>query len=141
MDPVPIGEAARLLKINTSALRYYEEIGLVRPAARVGGRRTYGRAELRRLAFVQMAQELGFSLEVIAEVLDQPGGRWHEAIDAQIARLEVLIEQARRAQDFLVHARECTTANPVQECTTLAHVLDRRVDGLTLDEIAKEHHP
>ncbi|MEO3861057.1 MerR family transcriptional regulator [Acrocarpospora sp. B8E8] len=142
MNLISIGEAARLLRINTSALRYYEEIGLVHPAARVGGRRTYGRTELRRLAFVQMAQELGFSLDVIAEVLDQPGERWRQAIDSQIARLELLIEKARRTQDFLLHARECTTPNPVQKCTTLAGVLDRRVDnGLTLDEIAEVHHP
>ena len=51
MELVPIGEAARMLKVNASALRYYEERGLVKPACRVNGRRMYGRAELRRLAF------------------------------------------------------------------------------------------
>ncbi|MER6008568.1 MerR family transcriptional regulator [Nonomuraea angiospora] len=50
MELISIGEAARRLRLNTSALRYYEERGLVRPAARHAGRRMYGRTELRRLA-------------------------------------------------------------------------------------------
>ena len=72
MELVPIGEAARMLKVNASALRYYEERGLVKPACRVNGRRMYGRAELRRLAFVHMAQTMGFRLDVIREALDEP---------------------------------------------------------------------
>lgn len=51
--------AARRLGMRTSALRYYEQRGLVRPAGRARGQRVYGRPELRRLAFVQIAQRLG----------------------------------------------------------------------------------
>ena len=91
MELVPIGEAARMLNVNASALRYHEERGLVTPACRVGGRRMYGRAELRRLAFVQMAQRMGFSLDVIGEALDQPGERWREAIRGRLADLDELI--------------------------------------------------
>ena len=55
MQLVPIGEAARRLGVNTSALRYYEERGLVTPARRAG-RRVYGPGDLRRLAFIQVLQ-------------------------------------------------------------------------------------
>lgn len=139
MDPVPIGEAARLLGVNTSALRYYEEIGLIQPYARVGGRRTYGRAELRRLAFIQMAQELGFSLDVIAQIVTQSGERWRRAIDDQATQLEIMIERARLAREFLLHARECPAPNPVQDCETLIQTLDRRLAGATFAEIAADH--
>lgn len=46
MDLVSIGEAARMVGINPSALRYYEERGLVRPAARHAGRRMYAPEQL-----------------------------------------------------------------------------------------------
>jgi Predicted transcriptional regulators len=139
MELVPIGEAARMLNVNASALRYHEERGLVTPACRVGGRRMYGRAELRRLAFVQMAQRMGFSLDVIGEALDQPGERWREAIRGRLADLDELIARARRTQAFLSHALECQAENPVQECPTLTDVLDRQLAGESLAEIADDH--
>ncbi|MGH3694213.1 MAG: MerR family transcriptional regulator [Pseudonocardiaceae bacterium] len=52
MDLISIGQAADRLGLNPSALRYYDERGLVTPAARRAGRRVYGLEELRRLAFI-----------------------------------------------------------------------------------------
>jgi DNA-binding transcriptional MerR regulator len=66
VDLIPIGEAARKLGVSASALRYYDERGLLRPAARRGGRRVYGADELRRLAFIHIAQRLGISLDTTA---------------------------------------------------------------------------
>lgn len=139
MELVPIGEAARMLGVNASALRYYEERGLVKPACRVNGRRMYGRAELRRLAFVHMARAMGFHLDAIREALDEPGERWREAIRRRIADLDELIARARRTQHFLAHALECPAEHPVQDCPTLTEVLDRQLAGESLAEIAKEH--
>jgi DNA-binding transcriptional MerR regulator len=59
MDLIPIGEAATRLGLSTSALRYYDERGLVCPHVRRGGRRMYGSEELRRLAFIKLAHQLG----------------------------------------------------------------------------------
>ncbi|MFO7250275.1 MAG: MerR family transcriptional regulator [Actinomycetes bacterium] len=139
MELVPIGEAARMLKVNASALRYYEERGLVKPACRVNGRRMYGRAELRRLAFVHMAQTMGFRLDVIREALDEPGERWREAIRRRIADLDELIARAERAKRFLAHALECPAEDPVQDCPTLTEALDRQLAGENPAEIATEH--
>src|SRR2546430_10176021 len=58
MDLVSIGDAARLLGLNTSALRYYEQRGLVRPVNRQHGRRMYDATQLRRLALIQIMQRL-----------------------------------------------------------------------------------
>ncbi len=136
---ISIGEAAERLGLATSALRYYDECGLVRPASRRRGRRMYGPAELRRLAFIQIAHRLGLGLDVVRSVLDHPSVRWRRIVNDQIAQLEALITQARFAQEFLRHALECPSEHPTRECPVMTGVLDRRVAGATLDEIVREH--
>lgn len=141
MDQVPIGAAARRLGLRTSALRYYEQRGLVRPARRVRGQRVYGRPELRRLAFVQIAQRLGIPLDTAAAVLDGPSQRWHATVTEQIAALDALISRAHDARAFLGHALACPAEHPARDCPHLTGVLDRLLDGTPLDQIADEHLP
>jgi len=74
MELVTIGEAAQILGLKTSALRYYEERGLVTPEARRSGRRMYGREQLRRLAFIQLLQRLGVSLDAASAVRETTCG-------------------------------------------------------------------
>jgi DNA-binding transcriptional MerR regulator len=138
MDLVTIGEAARRLGVNTSALRYYEERGLVTPA-RSGGRRMYGPEQLRRLAFVQAMQRLGVGLDAASAVLDQPGDRWRAVIREQITALEDLIARATGACGFLQHALDCPADHPVQECPFLIETLDRRLAGATSEQLVAEH--
>ncbi|MEQ7126706.1 MerR family transcriptional regulator [Actinopolymorpha sp. B11F2] len=139
MDLLPIGEAAKSLGMNASALRYYDEKGLVRPAARQGGRRMYGSEELRRLAFIQIMQRLGVSLDAASAVLDEPSDHWREVVREQIEVLEHLIAQARGAQHFLEHAAKCPAEHPVRECPYMIEALDRRLAGVPLEELAAEH--
>lgn len=139
MKLVPIGEAARRLGMRASALRYYEERGLVRPAVRTGGRRCYGPHELRRLAFIQVARELGISLDTAGAVLDEEGGTWRAAVRGQIAELEDLITRATTAKAFLAHALMCPEEHPVRNCPVLIGVLDRLLDGASLEQIAGDH--
>src|SRR5437867_2587636 len=106
MDPVPIGEAARLLGVNTSALRYYEDRGLVRPQ-RKGGHRVFTREDLRRLAFVQLVHRLGLELRTAAAMLDGPSQEWRAVASEQVKELAELISQAQAAQRFLTHAANC----------------------------------
>ncbi len=71
-----IGYVASRTGLAVSAIRFYEERGLVRPDRNAGGQRRFERADIRRLSFVQIAQQLGFSIQQIAEVLEQlPNGR------------------------------------------------------------------
>ncbi|MDA2806535.1 MerR family transcriptional regulator [Nocardiopsis suaedae] len=139
MDLVPIGEAARRFGLRTSALRYYEQRGLLEPATRRQGVRMYGRRELRRLALLQIAQRLGISLQAVGAVLDEDGGRWRAAVSEQITALEELIARAEAAKSFLLHARMCPAEHPVGECPHIIRTLDRLVDGDSLEEIAQEH--
>lgn len=99
-----IGEVAKRSGVAASALRFYEQRGLI-SSERVGsGHRRYPRPVLRRIAFIVFAQRVGLSLEEIATELDKlpaqsvPRRRdwsrlskqWSERIDARIAELERL---------------------------------------------------
>jgi len=83
MDTVlTIGEVAARSGVATSALRFYEEQGLIRSARTDAGHRRYPRAVLRRVAFIVFAQKIGLSLEEIrAELAALPGNRVPERAD------------------------------------------------------------
>jgi DNA-binding transcriptional MerR regulator len=132
MDLISIGEAARRLRMRPSALRYYEERKLVSPA-RAYGKRVYGPRELRRLAFVQIAQRLGIRLDTAAAVLDNPGEQWRAVVDEQIAQLDEMIVRAQEARNFLNHARMCPADHPARDCPHLAEMLDRLLEGASSD--------
>lgn len=139
MDLIPIGEAAKRLGMRTSALRYYEERNLVRPAARVNGKRVYGLQELRRLAFIQIAQRLGIRLDTAAAVLDEASEKWRATVGEQIAELEELIAKAQGAKYFLTHALMCPAEHPARECPYLMETLDRLLEGASFEQLASEH--
>lgn len=98
-----ISEVARS-GVRASALRFYEEPGLIRSQRAGSGHRRYPRAVLRRIAFIVFAQRLGFSLEEVgAELAKLPPGRvpegsdwsklsseWRRRIDERIAELQRL---------------------------------------------------
>jgi DNA-binding transcriptional MerR regulator len=115
VDPIPIGEAARRLGVNPSALRYYDQRGLLRPAGRRGGRRVYGADELRRLAFIHLLHRLGISLDTAAAILDEPSDEWRDTVRDQIAALEEPVARANGARELLSHALRCKANHPVRE--------------------------
>ncbi|WKX69416.1 redox-sensitive transcriptional activator SoxR [Streptomyces sp. XD-27] len=103
-DRLTIGELAARSGLATSALRYYEEVGLIHAERTAGGQRRFPRATLRRVAFVRAAQQVGLSLdEARAALARLPEDRaptatqwnavartWTHRIDEQIADLERL---------------------------------------------------
>ena len=68
-DRLTIGQVARRTGMSVSAIRFYEEAGLVEPVRSDSGRRLFLRSDIRRLSFVLIAQQLGFSLESIRDKL------------------------------------------------------------------------
>ena len=103
-EGLSIGALARRTGLAVSAIRYYEAQGLIRPWRNAGGQRRFARADLRRLSFVMIAQQFGFSLPQIRAQLDLlPGGRtptkadwraisegFRDSLDARIATLTKL---------------------------------------------------
>jgi MerR family transcriptional regulator, redox-sensitive transcriptional activator SoxR len=103
-DLLTIGEVSKRSGVAASALRYYEERGLIRSERAGSGHRRYPRPVLRRIAFIVFAQRIGLSLEEIkAELAKLPGDRapnrrdwsrlsrgWTSRIDQRISELERL---------------------------------------------------
>lgn len=103
-DPLPIGEVAARSGVAPSALRFYESLGLIQTERTAGGHRLYPRYQLRRVAFIRVAQRLGLTLDEVAEALATlPPDRaptktqwarlsrsWRQRLDDRIARLEAL---------------------------------------------------
>ncbi|MBI1393517.1 MAG: redox-sensitive transcriptional activator SoxR [Alphaproteobacteria bacterium] len=75
-ETISIGNLAARTGVAVSALRFYEERGLVRPVRDGGGRRRFRRSDVRRVSFVIAAQRLGFALsEIEAQLAALPNGR------------------------------------------------------------------
>ena len=103
-EALTIGEVARRSGVATSALRFYEERGLIHSERTNSGHRRYPRAAIRRVAFIVFAQRIGLSLEEIgAELARLPrnhvpdrsdwaklSSRWTARIHERIAELERL---------------------------------------------------
>ena len=107
-DGLSIGALADRTGLAVSAIRYYEAQGLIRPWRNAGGQRRFERADLRRLSFVMIAQQFGFTLPQIKAELDRlPRGRTPTKEDwAQISAgfkdaLEQRIDTLTRLRDRL----------------------------------------
>ena len=107
---VPIGELARRTGVATSALRYYERVGLLSPAERIGQRRHYPPSSAERVALIRLCQDAGFTLTEIGRLLAawSWGGRgWGRLAERKIAELDARIADAQRAKKLITHALEC----------------------------------
>ena len=81
-DMLPIGYIANRTGLAVSAIRFYEEKGLIRSVRAASGQRRFARADIRRLSFVKIAQSMGFTLPQIRDTLDElPNGRTPTARD------------------------------------------------------------
>jgi DNA-binding transcriptional MerR regulator len=109
-----IGEVAREAGIRTSAIRYYERVGVLPEPGRLAGRRRYTADTVRRLQVVDVAKRAGFSLEEVRELLEHD--RASDALRVLAARklpdVQALIERAAAMQAWLATASGC-------DCPTL----------------------
>ncbi|MCB5424441.1 MerR family transcriptional regulator [Altererythrobacter sp. CC-YST694] len=116
-----ISELARSAGVGVETVRFYQRKGLIhdpKPTELGGarGRRHYGEEEARRMRFIRSAQEAGFTLGEISELIeldrtnDRPRAR--EMAAERIADLDAKIESMTRARDRLRKlARECAGSN------------------------------
>lgn len=106
MPDLSIGDIARRAGLSTSALRYYEKMGLLPRAPRVGGRRRYDRHVLDRLAVVRLCQYVGLRIAEIKWLLDDvpgrpPPERWRVLATDRLTRVEALIAEAKAIRELL----------------------------------------
>ncbi len=82
-----IGMLADATGVSVSTLRYYDEIGLVAPSERVGGKRRFLPEAVGRVNFIRRAQGVGFSLEEVADILDDSDGAWGRMVVDKLTEL------------------------------------------------------
>ena len=142
-DELTIGELARRSGVAQSALRFYEEQGLIRARRTDGNQRRYERAMLRRIAFVQAGKAAGIPLRRIGDALatlpesripsrsdwERLSKRWREDLDARIATLEGLRSRLNTCIGCgCLSIDKCELLNADDEAAALgpgAHYLER----------------
>lgn len=124
MKELTIGEVARLARIETSAIRYYESVGLLPEPKRVNGRRRYTPDVLKRLGLIQLAREAGFRIGELQVLFngfseDTPASaRWQTLATEKIAEMDALIARTQAAKLWLAEALKCQCAE-VGDCVTI----------------------
>ena len=132
-DRLTIGELAARSGLATSALRYYEELGLIHSERTAGRQRRYPRVALRRVAFIRAAQHVGLTLDEAAAALSRlPVDRaptaaqwnavartWTHRIDQRIADLERLKRKLTGCIGCgCLSLRKCALYNPSDTAST-----------------------
>jgi MerR family transcriptional regulator, redox-sensitive transcriptional activator SoxR len=111
-EALTIGQVAAQAGIRTSSIRYYESVGILPEPDRVSGQRRYPPEILTRLGFIDIAQQAGFSLDEIRELLDgstdgQASDRLQALAHRKLPDVEELIARAEAMKNWLQAAGEC----------------------------------
>lgn len=131
-----IGALAEAAGVNVPTVRYYERRGIIpRPPRTSSGYRRYDQAFLDRIRFIRRAQELGFTLEEIGDLLAlrvddrRACSIVEEATRAKLADVQAKIRDLQRLRNVLNRlVRSCQEREPTNECPILA-VLEERDSG------------
>ncbi len=121
-----IGQASRATGVSAKMIRYYEEIGLVRPASRTDANyREYDRRELNELRFIKRGRNLGFSMTEITRLLalwrdrDRPSREVKAIADRHVADLDARIAEMQAMADTLRHLSHCCSGDERPDCPIL----------------------
>jgi MerR family redox-sensitive transcriptional activator SoxR len=121
MPLLTISQVARRVGLRPSAIRYYEQIGVLPPAHRVSGQRRYEEAALYRLATLQRARQIGFRLDEIRQLFfgfrkgTPPSERWKKLSQRKLAELEQLMNGIKALQLLLQGQGKCGCVS-LEEC-------------------------
>lgn len=141
-----IGEAAHASGVSAKMVRYYERIGLIRPALRTGnGYRVYEDHDVHTLRFIRRARGLGFSLEETAELLALWSDKSRASGDVKaialnhVKDLETKIAELDAMRRTLQHLASCCQGNDRPDCPILDDFARVASSGrLSPDEVSSQ---
>jgi MerR family redox-sensitive transcriptional activator SoxR len=122
MAQLNISEVAREVGLRSSAIRYYEKIGLLPAAERKGKQRRYDTAALYRLAIIQRARQLGFTLDEIRQLffgfsnVTRASARWQQLSRQKLAELDNLMESIKVVQSLLKKLMKNCNCETLDQC-------------------------
>jgi MerR family redox-sensitive transcriptional activator SoxR len=122
MPEMTISEAARQVGLKPSAIRYYENIGLLPRAPRMSGQRRYDTTALYRLAIIQRARQLGFTLTEIRQLffgfrdITRPSERWRTLSQIKLAQLDQLMEGIKAVRGVLRKLMTKCQCDTLEQC-------------------------
>ena len=120
---LPIGEVARQAGMRASRIRFYERRGILPAPERVSGMRRYSPDVVRRLAIIDLAQHVGFTLKEIAQLFGPDQRPLHDRIRAlaidKLPEIDALITYAATIRRLLVSCAACE-CDSLDECTLFA---------------------
>lgn len=124
MAEISIMQVTEQTGVRPPTLRYYEEIGLLRPSGRVGGRRQYDENVVQRLALIHTGQQAGFTLAelgiLLNNVLDSETGsvEWHDLVDRKLKEMDAMMRHIENMKLLLEDIMDCDDAS-LAECIVL----------------------
>lgn len=117
-----ISQVSQATGLAPSALRYYEQVGLIRPVARHGGRRHYEPSVMTRLRLIALCQSVGMTIAEIGTLLDGRGGtrdRWRSLAEDKLVEIDRRIDELRAMRRHLTVALECGCGR-IEDCDMVA---------------------
>ncbi|MCT8989208.1 Cu(I)-responsive transcriptional regulator [Chelativorans sp. SCAU2101] len=127
-----IGAVARASGLPAKTIRYYEEIGLLKPERAENGYRDYSAEDVHRLRFLQRARSLGFTVEQCRQLLSLYGDASRESADVKAIAEAKLREVNRKIAELM--SLHDTLVRLVASCQG-----DHRPDCPIIEELAAEH--
>ena len=121
MKTYSIGQISKQTGVPATALRYYEDAGILPPPARAGGRRLYDAKAVRHIDVLRFAQQAGFTLEEIKTLFHGFGSetplsaRWQKLARAKLQELDELAKRIKRMKRALTIGLECGCVR-VEDC-------------------------
>ena len=133
-DLLTIGELARRAEVSTSALRYYEKVGLLPCPARVSGQRRYPESAARRVGAILLYRDAGFTLAEQKALLAAPAhgpGEREQLARRKLAGLDEQIARAEAARDAIRHGLRCPHED-IAQCPNFNAGVTARLAGQPL---------
>ncbi len=134
-----VGELSERTGVPATTLRYYDELGLVRPAGRAAGRRRYAASAVRDVGVILFFREIGFSLAEIGRFLASERHGRREMIDHKLAELAEQQHRIEVARTALEHGRQCPASEPMK-CSRFWSIIEGRLHGLSVEESHARAH-
>ncbi len=125
-----IGEVAKKSGLSASALRFYEEKGLIASVGRVGLRRTFAPTVMHQLSLIALGQAAGFSLDEVAGMFSADGRATidRKTLEGKAEEIDATIKRLQALRNGLRHAAVCPASNH-SECPTFQRLLRAAVAG------------